>query len=46
MLSSQADHIHRSDKLLAVNEISGILEHSDACKDMIQMDRKPSIPSS
>ena len=44
MLSSQADHIHRSDKLLAVNEISGILEHSDACKDMIQMDRKPSIP--
>ena len=27
-----------------INEISGILEHSDACQDLIQMDRKPAIP--
>ena len=27
-----------------INKISGILEHSDACQDLIQMDRKPAIP--
>jgi len=27
-----------------INEISGILEHSDACQDLIQMDQKLAIP--
>ncbi|KAM6493913.1 hypothetical protein JOM56_010274 [Amanita muscaria] len=35
---------HGSSEILAINEVSGILEHSDACQDIIQMDRKPAIP--
>ncbi|KAM6494944.1 hypothetical protein JOM56_009567, partial [Amanita muscaria] len=37
-------HDSSKDKVLAINEIAGILEHSDACQDVIQMDQKPSIP--
>ena len=32
--------------MIAVDEISGILDHSDSCKDQIEMDRNPRVPLS
>ena len=30
--------------MIAIDEISGILDHTDACKEQIEMDRNPRVP--
>ncbi|KAF8054956.1 hypothetical protein FPV67DRAFT_1568228 [Lyophyllum atratum] len=37
-------HDERSDGVFAINEITGILDHSDACSKIMKMDRNPRVP--